>query len=65
MNKKGAIQIVALVLALVIFAYLLIAFAGILGIFMVLAAYIFKTGKVPFYNKIRRKIKKIREFKED
>ena len=105
MNKKGAVQIVALVLALVILAYLLIAFAQrecnsnkdcpgnaycgsnhecheypnqiivketnymssatVLGMFLVLAAYIFKTGRVPFYNRIKRKIKKIRETKED
>ncbi len=104
MNKKGAVQIVAIVLALIILAYILIMFAqrecnsnrdcpgnaycgsdhechefpdqiivketnyissaAILGIFIVLAAYIFKTGEVPFYKSIKRKIKKIRE-KED
>ncbi|MBT4805464.1 hypothetical protein HON71_04795 [Candidatus Woesearchaeota archaeon] len=101
MNKKGAIQIVALVLALIILAYLLITFAqrecnsnrdcpgnaycgtdyechefpdqiivkqtnyissaAILGIFLVMAAYIFKTGKVPFYKEIKNKIKKLKE----
>ena len=105
MNKKGAVQIIALVLALIIFAYILITFAqrecnsnrdcpgnaycgsdhecheypdqivvketnyissaGILGLFIVIAAYIFKTGEVPFYKRMRKKIKKIRESKED
>jgi hypothetical protein len=101
MNKKGAIQIVAVVLALVILAYVLVSFAqrecnsnrdcpgnaycstdyecheypdqivvketnyvssaAILGLFIVVAAYIFKTGQVPFYEKVKKKIKKVRE----
>lgn len=101
MNKKGMIQIVAIILALVILAYVLVSFAQrecnsnrdcpgnaycgtdyecheypdqivvketnyissalTLGIFLVIAAYIFKTGRVPFYGKVKEKLNKVRE----